>query len=172
MQVNHFFKGANKNGFDFYSAHLFLKGKGNWRTVAVGDFQAAFGQGLTFASGLAFGKSPFVLNVKRNFQTLRPYRSVNENEFLRGVAATYRVGKIELTALYSRKKIDGNIAATSDSLVTSDESSFTSVISSGYHRTTSEIADKRSIMQIIYGGHASYQHKKFTIGCNCHSNRV
>lgn len=159
-----FFKGANKNGFDFYSAHLFWKGRGNWRTVAIGDYQAAFGQGLTFASGLAFGKSPFVLNVKRNFQTLRPYRSVNENEFLRGAAATYRLGKIEITTLYSDKKIDGNIAANSDSLVTSDESSFTSIISSGYHRTTGELADKRSIRQIIYGGHMSYQFKNLQLG--------
>ena len=49
-----FFQGSQKNGFDFYSAHLFVQGFGTIKQLAIGDFQAQFGQGLTFWSGLAF----------------------------------------------------------------------------------------------------------------------
>lgn len=159
-----FFKGVNKNGFDFYTFHLFLRNTGRFKQIALGDYQAAFGQGLTFGSGLAFGKSPFVLNVKRNYQALRPYRSVNENEFLRGAAVTVALhSKVDATAFLSHKKIDGNIAANTDTLF-SDETAFTSIISSGFHRTPNEIKDKRTVTQTIAGGHVRYKTASFQLG--------
>lgn len=159
-----FFEGNNKNGFDFYSFHLFVRDVGKFKSIALGDFQAAFGQGLTFGSGLAFGKSPFVLNVKRNYQSLRPYRSVNENEFLRGAAFTYALHKkIEFTTFLSHKKIDGNIASNTDTIF-SDESAFTSIISSGFHRTPNEIKDKQTVTQTITGGHLRYKLSNFQLG--------
>ena len=48
----------NKNqrsGFDFYSAHFFLHNIRFIRSLAIGDYQANFGQGLTLFSGQAFG---------------------------------------------------------------------------------------------------------------------
>ncbi|HPQ59537.1 MAG TPA: helix-hairpin-helix domain-containing protein, partial [Flavobacteriales bacterium] len=75
-----FFTGTQPDGFDFYSAHLFLRNMGRVKAVAVGDFQAQFGQGLTYWSGLAFAsKSSFTMNIKRNATGLSPYTSVNEN---------------------------------------------------------------------------------------------
>ncbi|MEZ4798540.1 MAG: helix-hairpin-helix domain-containing protein [Flavobacteriales bacterium] len=73
-----------KNGPDFYSAHLFIRNEKRVKVIALGDYQAQFGQGLTFWNGLGFGKSPFVMNVKKNAQGLRPYTSVNESLYLRG----------------------------------------------------------------------------------------
>ena len=51
-----FFKGSQKQGFDFYSAHLFLRNIGPIKAVAIGDYQAQFGQGLVFSSGLSFAR--------------------------------------------------------------------------------------------------------------------
>ena len=42
-----FFNGTQKNGFDFYSAHLFFKDFGKIKALAIGDYQVQFGQGLT-----------------------------------------------------------------------------------------------------------------------------
>ncbi len=39
-----FFKGTQKSGFDFYSAHLFLRNIGPVKALALGDYQAQFGQ--------------------------------------------------------------------------------------------------------------------------------
>jgi hypothetical protein len=41
-----FFKGAQKNGFDFYSAHAYFKGGKYLRAVALGDYSIQIGQGL------------------------------------------------------------------------------------------------------------------------------
>ncbi len=42
-----FFKGAQKNGFDFYSAHFFVRNLGIIKSLAIGDFTVNLGQGLT-----------------------------------------------------------------------------------------------------------------------------
>src|SRR5690606_16535788 len=100
-----FFQGSQPQGFDFYSAHFFLRDMGRLKALALGDYQAQFGQGLVFWNGLGFGgKSSFTMNVKRNATGLMPYTSVNENLFMRGAAATYAVARhVELTGFYSQK---------------------------------------------------------------------
>lgn len=157
-----FFEGAQNKGFDFNSVHFVARDLGRLRTVALGDYQANFGQGLTFGSGIAARKSAYVLNVRRNYQVIRPYRSLNENEFLRGVAATYKLGSIELTAFGSRKYIStnyGNIDSLPD-----EDNAFSSVQVSGLHRTQAEILNKNNVLQTIYGGHVSLQKQSYQLG--------
>ncbi len=68
-----FFRGTRTKGFDFYSAHLFVRNIGRLKALAIGDYQAQFGQGLTFWNGLGFAaKSSFTMNVKRNAPAWRP----------------------------------------------------------------------------------------------------
>ena len=75
-----FFQGSQPNGFDFYSAHLFLSDFGPVKDLAIGDFQARFGQGLTFWSGLGFNrKSSFSVSTEQFGRGLGAYTSVNEN---------------------------------------------------------------------------------------------
>ncbi|MSQ80073.1 MAG: helix-hairpin-helix domain-containing protein [Flavobacteriaceae bacterium] len=157
-----FAQGGNKQGFDFNSGHISLADMGRLKRLVLGDFNTSFGQGLTFGSGLAFGKSANVLLVKKNVQGLRPYRSVNENEFLRGVGASFRFRKLETTVFASRKKVDGNVSP--DSMSLDENSSFSSLVSSGLHRTASEIFDKHTILQTIVGGQVSYKLKRLRIG--------
>ena len=51
-----FFKGAQKYGFDFYSAYLCLKNIGVLKKAVIGDFRLDFGQGLVVGSSLMSGK--------------------------------------------------------------------------------------------------------------------
>jgi len=166
-----FFKGSQPNGYDFYSAHLFLRDVGRLKAIAVGDYQAQFGQGLTFWNGLAFAsKGSFTMNVKRNGAGLSPYTSVNENLFLRGAAATFAVSKrIDVTSFYSQKKIDANsslVTSADDSLGTDQGSEvvFSSFLEDGFHRTQNELADKDALDERIFGGHVRYTHRDFSIG--------
>ncbi|MEO8588047.1 MAG: helix-hairpin-helix domain-containing protein [Flavobacteriales bacterium] len=165
-----FFKGSQPNGFDFYSGHLFLRDIGRLKALAIGDYQAQFGQGLTFWNGLAFAsKGSFTMNVKRNGIGLSPYTSVNENLFMRGVAATFALSKrFDVTGFYSQKKLDANLSATnlSDSLGTNqgDEVIFSSLLEGGYHRTTSEMLDKDALDERIIGGNLRYTQRSFSIG--------
>ncbi|HRH37614.1 MAG TPA: hypothetical protein PK760_04685, partial [Flavobacteriales bacterium] len=158
-----FFKGSNKNGYDFYSGHLFLRNRGRLKALAIGDYSAQFGQGLTFWNGLAFSaKSSYTLNVKRNAYGLTPYTSVNENLYMRGVAATYALAKRwDLTAFLSSKGIDGNITSIGSGMDTLesniDEIVFSSFQQDGYHRTRSEMDGKHSLQEKIAGAHLQYR---------------
>ncbi len=158
-----FFKGNQKQGFDFYSAHFILRNANPWlKTLALGDFQAQFGQGLTVWTGLAFGKTADPYSIKRNAVGIRPYTSVDENRFLRGGAATVRLWKFDLTGFYSYKKIDGNLTQPDS---TNDEAiQVTSFDQSGYHRTVSEMDNRKTIGERLAGGHLAFKYKTLNLG--------
>jgi hypothetical protein len=152
------------NGPDFRSAHLYYRGTSWLKALVIGDYQAQFGQGLTFWNGLGFGKSPFVLNVKKSAVGLRPYRSVNEALYLRGTAITVQKKAWEVTLFGSRKKLDANVQENTDSLSRDDEFIASSIIISGLHRTASEIAKMNAISETILGGHVTFDKRWLTIG--------
>jgi hypothetical protein len=83
-----FFKGKQKLGFDFYSAHIFVRKMGIIKSLAIGDFTVNLGQGLTQWQSLAFKKSVDVVNIKREADVLRPYNSAGEINFHRGIGIT------------------------------------------------------------------------------------
>ena len=153
--------GKQRNGFDFYSAHFFLKNIRFVKSFVIGDYQATFGQGLTAWSGLAFGKSQDIMSGKKSALGIRPYTSVDENRFLRGTAATIGFKKIEATAFYSRKNIDSNV---SDTLENGEIAAISSLQETGYHAISSEIGDKHTITQTIMGGNIAYKGRKLSIG--------
>ncbi len=156
-----FFKGKQKNGFDFYSAHLFLQNFGKVKQVAIGDFQAQFGQGLTFWSGLAFGRTPNIFTLKRNAPGLRRYSSVQEDLFLRGGGISIDLKPITITFFHSSQKVDANISGL-DSI--SNEVIVSSLLEGGFHRTKGELENKNSILNQYTGGNIQYKKDNFQIG--------
>lgn len=148
-----FFEGAQSNGFDYYSG--FIQAKNVWRfsQIIIGDYQANFGQGLTFGSGLSARKSAYVLNVNRYFQNIRPYRSVNEFEFMRGAAISYNYKNWQFVGFVSSKKINTNFQTADTNQINSFDG-FTGFNVTGFHRTANEIADKENVNQTILGFHA------------------
>ncbi|MFH0893494.1 MAG: helix-hairpin-helix domain-containing protein [Bacteroidota bacterium] len=161
-QGEEFLTGTQKNGFDFYSAHLFIRKLGVVKTLAIGDFSPQFGQGLTFWNGFSFGKSNDVVNIKKNAMGLRPYTSSDENKFMRGVGTTLQYKNAEVTAFYSAKKIDANI--TQYDSINQEILGISSLQVTGYHSTPGEIADKDAIKETILGGNISWNPKQFHFG--------
>ncbi len=158
-----FFKGKQKQGFDFYSAHLFLQNFGNIRALALGDFAVDLGQGLIQWQGLAFKKSGDVISIKREGGILKPYHSAGESNFHRGIGITIAKHKWQATAFVSYKKIDANLVV--DTLPGSD-AYVSSLQTSGYHRTKSEADDKGVQRQFAVGGNLSYKNKTLRLGIN------
>ncbi|KAF0130753.1 MAG: hypothetical protein FD155_1563 [Bacteroidetes bacterium] len=159
-----------KNGFDFLSAHAFIADVGIVKAVALGDYHLSFGQGITMWSGLSHGKSTVPTQVMRYGRGLKPNSSVNESYFLRGGAATLGWKAFELTVFYSNKKIDAN-AESADTL-SNDDYYVTSLQESGLHRTVSELSDKGTLSQQLYGGRFAYRSKKFEIGYTMHQTML
>lgn len=162
-------KGNQANGFDFYSAHFFVKNIRFVKALAIGDYQATFGQGLVAWSGLAFTKSADIMSGKKSAMGLRPYTSVDENRFLRGAATTVAFKHFEATAFFSRKKVDANI---SDTLNNGEIAAISSLQETGYHSTASEIADKDAITQTIIGGNIAYKSRALSIGATALSYQL
>jgi len=160
-----FFTGSQKNGFDYYSAHLQVNDIGIFKKILLGDYQLQLGQGLAFWSGMGVGKSSYVMSVRKKGQGIKKYSSVDENKFLRGAAATVTIGDLEFTGFFSQKNIDGNIDNNSE-IDNSEIRYATSLQSSGYHRTFSEIADKHAIKETIYGVAANFRYKQLKVGAS------
>jgi len=158
-----FFKGKQKQGFDFYSFHLFVRNTGIIRSLAVGDFTVNLAQGLTQWQSLAFKKSADVMSIKRESDVLRPYNSAGEINFHRGIGITLAKKNWQLTFFYSYKKTDANFVT--DTLLNQDDH-VSSLQSSGYHRTKSETDDKGIQRQLSFGGNLSYRYKGFHVGLN------
>ncbi|MBL4668635.1 MAG: helix-hairpin-helix domain-containing protein [Flavobacteriales bacterium] len=159
-----FFTGTQKKGFDHYSAHLFIRNQGKIKQLGIGDYQAQFGQGLTYWSGRAFGKSADIMLIKRSAQGLKPYTSVDESRFLRGGGAAFQFGKITATAFYSYKNIDANINLIDTLSVDNEVLAVTSIQQTGLHRTFNEIEDKGAITQQQIGGNLAYKTRKLSLG--------
>lgn len=154
----------NTYGFDYFSAHLQINDLWKFKTITVGDYQIRLGQGLIAWSGLSSGKSSYVLNIKKKYDGLRKYSSTDENRFMRGAGLTGSFGKFELTGFASFKNIDGN-RDTSENVYEPEEI-VTSFQTTGLHRNLSEIKDRKSISEFIYGGNIKYNHQKIKIGAS------
>jgi hypothetical protein len=158
-----FFKGKQKLGFDFYSAHIFVRKMGIIKSLAIGDFTVNLGQGLTQWQSLAFKKSVDVVNIKREADVLRPYNSAGEINFHRGIGITLARQRWQFTLFGSFKNIDANFVADTYQ----NQNDFVSSLqTSGYHRTKSESADKGIQRQLAFGGNFSYQYKRLHLGIN------
>lgn len=158
-----FFKGKQKQGFDFYSAHFFIRNAGKIRSLAIGDFTVNLGQGLVQWQSLAFKKSADVINLKREAEVLRPYNSAGEVNFHRGAGITIKKRNLQNTIFISYKNSDANFVADTTLAAGGYVSSFQT---SGYHRTKSETDDKGQQQQLAFGGNISYKHKSLHIGVN------
>lgn len=161
-----FFKGAQRKGFDHYGYHVFLQQMGKIKALAIGDFSVNIGQGLVQWHGLAFGKSAAVMQVKRQGAVLRPYASAGEFFFYRGVGVTMQQGRWELTAFGSRRSLDAR--SPGDSTAEAYSGSF---VSSGYHRTASELALRGNVTQYSAGSVLKWEHESRHIAVNMLAHR-
>lgn len=141
-------------GFDFYSANLSYQGKGQIRKIIVGDYALQFGQGLSMWAGAGFGKGANLGSIARRDVGLRPYSSVNESFFLRGIAGTFEWRKFLISPFYSGRRIDAGIS----------DFQISSLQLSGLHRTKTEIFNKNAISQRAYGANLQYKDEDLTIG--------
>ncbi len=158
-----FFRKNKFTGFDFYSAFIEYKSKRVLRSLVLGDFVVNMGQGLIQWQSLGFKKGADVLSIKRQGVTLKPYHSFGENNFHRGIGFSLVHKNLEFTFFGSYKKNDGNL--NYDTL-NNEESFISAMISSGLHRTQSEIVNKGVLKEFSFGGRLVFHSNKFLIGLN------
>ena len=172
---------GEKNFLDYTAFHLQLQNKGNLRNLVVGDFLLQMGQGLVFSAGYAAGKGGEpVYTTRRSNLGAKPYNSLVENGSFRGLAITYGLGKLEVTAMASMKRRDASVrdALVRDASVSStsaqstsardgpvsEEEEFSSLLTAGMHRTEAEIAGSKAVKEQNFGGNVSYKLDHLRLG--------
>ncbi len=162
------FYGSNPQGFDFYSAHLFIQNLNSTvKTIALGDYSARFGQGVLLQTGFSPGKSAETVSVTRGGRKLNAYGAFGEAYFFRGAATTIAINKvIEVTALYSDRRRDGNVVTPDLDDLEASEIEFSSLQTSGLHRTTGEIDDEKSVHERVGGISTAFNLKNAQITAN------
>ncbi len=142
-------------GPDFLSFYIAFKDIGKIQKLIIGDYQAQFGQGLALWTSMAFGKSAMTTNTQRFGRGFFGSNGVDENRFLRGVAATSKIGKYEISGFFSRKNIDATPAGNG---------TFSTLQQSGLHRTPTEIAARKSLGLTSYGANINRSYRQLNLG--------
>ena len=146
------FRKSNPKGFDFYSAHFFWEEKKHplLHKLAIGDFNVQLGQGLLIQSGFHPGKSAESVQILRSAKGLQPYNGFGEALFLRGMATQLRLKRqMELLVFISSRKKDAVVDTLDNS--DSEELIFTSLSTTGLHRSPTEIAAECKVRESSSG---------------------
>ena len=148
-------------GADFYGGWLQINDLWRFKSIVVGDYRASFGQGLVINTNLAYGgKAAYLYQRGLREEGIKRKSSAAEYGFLRGTAATLRLGIADLTLLYSARKLDGNVT----------DNVFPSIQTTGYHRTESELAAKRSVWQQVVAANLTLNLKRLKLGLTASEN--
>ena len=152
---------ARRYGADYVSFHMQVQNRGKWRNILLGDYQLQIGQGLIMSAGFVLGKSAeTVQTVRRPMLGARPYTSLTEYGYLRGGTATYALRPtLDLTVFAAYNRRDANTDSSGTMRIA------TSLQTSGFHRTTSEIDDQGSLLETNLGAHLLYHNRRqFQLG--------
>ena len=160
--------GTFPTGFDYLSGYAQLSDIGCIKRLVVGDFRAEFGQGATFWNSLTFGKSANVMGFHRRGRGIVPHSSAYESQFLRGTGITLTFKNIDISLFASYQKIDANLMDT----ISDGELLFSSLPESGYHRTLSEIDNRRRIPELVTGGNVTLNFNRLKIGTTAVYNHI
>ena len=151
---------------DFLSFHFGIKDVGikdvaTISNAVLGDYLVRLGQGLVMWGGFSFSGGEAAQGFLKRGADIVPYTSSDENNFLRGAAATVKRSmpgyrSIALTMFFSLKDVDARIK----------DGKYTSLLTDGLHNTESSVAVRKSLGEIVYGASLQYNAMKMRIGVN------
>lgn len=161
-----FFSGKNRWGYDYYAVWLQLKKLGRLESLVLGKYRVSAGMGLILNNSFGLGKLSMLQNLGRSSNTLRAHASRSAADYLQGAAATVRISKgLSATAFASYRSMDATL---------NTDGSAATILTSGYHRTETELAKKDNLKNTTFGAVLALQTNGFHAGLNVvgtHLNR-
>ena len=144
-----FFSNKNRLGYDFYSVYLQLKQLGRIENLVAGKYRVSMGMGLIINNSFALGKLSTLQNLGRSATTLRPHASRSAADYLNGAGATVSIAKgLTATAFFSYRRQDATLKK---------DGTISAIVTSGYHRTKTEMEKKNNLKTTTLGGSVRYQ---------------
>ena len=150
-----FFALHDRQGYDYYSFYLLLKGWGRLEALAVGNYRVSFGQGLVLGNGFGLGKTFSLATAEYRTEGFRKHSSSDEYNYFRGVGATVRLAfRWRASAFYSHRDLDGVV----------EDGEITSIYKTGLHRTAKEAAKRHAFVMQAAGGNVAYGGRHLKVG--------
>lgn len=136
-------------------------------TLAAGDYRLSLGQGLIMSGGGWMQQTSLFGGMHLDATRIRPHTGTDESRFLRGAAATVRMGRHgqwALTAFGSYRQLDGTLQEHdaddgADKYISAWKTD-------GLHRTFQEIGKRHVATQLLAGGRAGYATSSLNVGLN------
>ena len=152
-----FLSGRNKYGYDYYSPYLELRKLGRVETLVLGNYRVSMGMGMVMNNSFALGKLAMMQNLGRTTNALRAHSSRTEG-YLQGAGATVRLGPgFKSTAFVSYAPMDATL---------NSNGSARTIVTSGYHRTETEMGKKHNLHALKTGGSVRYDAGRLHLGLN------
>ncbi len=145
-------------GYDSYSGYIVVKNVKWLRTAIVGDYKLGFGEGLVMNNGFSLGKA----NTYSTARGVRPNTSMDEYNYFRGGAVSVRFSNVDITAWVSKRNLDATLNSDGDAQT---------IVTSGYHRTNTELAKKGNLGSFVAGGDVSWSAKGVKLGATGYYQR-
>ncbi len=144
--------------YDYWSGYAQIKLRDQPWSVTLGDFHVLSGRGLLYGRQQYGGKSQQVHNVRRSETTYKPHTSTSESDFFRGMAASLNLHSWTISAFASYRLLDARFNTTADTA--------TSLLTTGLHRTLSEIYARRSLGCFTSGANVAFNQKRWGMNVN------
>lgn len=160
-----------KQGFypyDYWSGYVLLRPKAEPWSVVVGDYNVYGGRGLLLGKPQFGGKVQQMLTLKRPQTQFKAHTSADESRYFRGMAAAYQVKALRAVAYLSYRKLDGRFDNKSHDTIRT-------ILTSGLHRTLSEIASRHTLACLTTGASVDYTAQRWGLSANAivtHYGRV
>lgn len=150
-----FMSKGNGAGYDFYSFYLQIRGWGRLKNLTLGRYRLHEGMGLILNNDFSFGKLSTLSALGRNSNVIRAHSSRYAANYLQGAAATVTVVRgLDVTGFVSYRKIDATLK----------DGGIQTILTSGLHRTASEMAKKDVASAFLAGGNVSYRRGALHVG--------
>lgn len=142
--------------YDYISGYVLLcPREKKWRVV-IGDYNLQGGYGLLYGRQIYGSKAQSFGKVSGNVTTFRAHTSTQESNFFRGLAASYCSKGWQMMAFMSYRKLDGKFETSTDTVRT--------ILTTGLHRTLSEINSRRTLGCLTSGAQIVYNKRRWGIG--------
>lgn len=151
-----FFAGDNRLGYDHYSFFVQMRRYGRLKSLTVGRYRLHFGLGLAMNNDFGLGKLVSLNMLDRSYTVVRGHSSRMEYNYLQGAAATFSLSAaVDLTVFASSRRLDATL---------NDDGTIRTLLTSGYHRTQSEMERKHNVREQLAGGRLTWRSGSWRLG--------
>lgn len=135
---------------DHCAGHIEANDCKAFKKIILGDYKLNFGSGLIFGNSFIFKQQQY-----SSYHGISHFSGTSESGYMRGFSTELELGKVKITPYISYHTIDATINA---------DSSFSSLYTSGLHRTQLERSKADNMSELVTGGNILLTFNKFHIG--------